>query len=125
MITTNERQLADVRINKSIIQTSTCALRRKPENRLPYLGNPTNPHLEKKWINHACPSLFLFPPSSISLFKSHLLYHHLTFTMGVVKKTLVEGNNVDYPKKGEHVALHYTGCLYDASKTDNHCMGKK
>ena len=43
--------------------------------------------------------------------------------MGVEKKTLVEGNGVDYPKKGENVAIHYTGCLYDATKADNHYMG--
>lgn len=43
--------------------------------------------------------------------------------MGVEKKTLVEGNGVDYPKKGEHVAIHYTGCLYDPEKADNHFMG--
>jgi FKBP-type peptidyl-prolyl cis-trans isomerase len=46
-----------------------------------------------------------------------------TFTMGVEKQTLKEGNGVDYPKKGEHVAIHYTGCLYDESKADNHFMG--
>ncbi|KAJ5942750.1 hypothetical protein N7516_002918 [Penicillium verrucosum] len=45
--------------------------------------------------------------------------------MGVEKKTLVEGNGVDYPKKGEHVAIHYTGCLYDAEKADNHFMGNQ
>ncbi|PGH10470.1 hypothetical protein AJ80_07513 [Polytolypa hystricis UAMH7299] len=45
--------------------------------------------------------------------------------MGVEKKTLVEGNGVDYPKKGENVALNYTGCLYDATKADNHFMGKQ
>ncbi|KAJ6001686.1 hypothetical protein N7522_006913 [Penicillium canescens] len=43
--------------------------------------------------------------------------------MGVEKKILKEGNGVDYPKKGEHVAIHYTGCLYDESKSDNHFMG--
>ena len=43
--------------------------------------------------------------------------------MGVEKQTLREGNGVDYPKKGEHVAIHYTGCLYDESKADNHFMG--
>jgi FK506-binding protein 1 len=43
--------------------------------------------------------------------------------MGVEKKTLTPGNGVDYPKEGEHVAIHYTGCLYDESKTDKHFMG--
>ncbi|KAJ5966457.1 hypothetical protein N7481_013171 [Penicillium waksmanii] len=45
--------------------------------------------------------------------------------MGVEKKTLVPGNGVDFPKKGDNVSLHYTGCLYDASKADNHFMGDK
>ncbi|KAJ5397739.1 hypothetical protein N7509_005852 [Penicillium cosmopolitanum] len=45
--------------------------------------------------------------------------------MGVEKQTLVPGNGVDFPKKGDNVALHYTGCLYDASKADNYFMGNK
>lgn len=45
--------------------------------------------------------------------------------MVVEKKTLIEGNGVDYPKKGDNVALHYTGCLYDASKPESHHMGFK
>ncbi|KAJ5770410.1 uncharacterized protein N7511_002461 [Penicillium nucicola] len=45
--------------------------------------------------------------------------------MGVDKKTLVPGNGVDFPRKGDNVALHYTGYLYDASKADNHSMGNK
>lgn len=43
--------------------------------------------------------------------------------MGVEKQILVEGNKTDYPKKGDNVSLHYTGCLYDAAKADNHFMG--
>ena len=45
--------------------------------------------------------------------------------MGVEKQTLAAGNGVDFPKKGDNVAIHYTGCLYDASKADSHFMGKK
>jgi FK506-binding protein 1 len=45
--------------------------------------------------------------------------------MGVEKKTLSNGDGVTYPKKGDNVALHYTGCLYDPSKPDNHFMGDK
>jgi FK506-binding protein 1 len=45
--------------------------------------------------------------------------------MGVEKKTLSNGDGVTYPKVGDNVALHYTGCLYDASKADNHFMGNK
>lgn len=45
--------------------------------------------------------------------------------MGVEKKTLSAGNGVDFPKKGDNVAIHYTGCLYDQSKADNYFMGKK
>ncbi|KAJ5580864.1 FKBP-type peptidyl-prolyl isomerase [Penicillium hetheringtonii] len=45
--------------------------------------------------------------------------------MGVDKKVLTPGNGVDFPKKGDNIAMHYTGCLYDASKADNHFMGFK
>lgn len=44
--------------------------------------------------------------------------------MGVTKKTLTPGNGQDIPKKGDTVSIHYTGCLYDQSKPDEHCMGK-
>ncbi|KAJ5400489.1 hypothetical protein N7465_010978 [Penicillium sp. CMV-2018d] len=77
----------------------------------------------KKVDNLPLPS---FPPVFFFVFfSSHLSYSstYLYYIMGVEKKTLVEGNGVDYPKKGEHVAIHYTGCLYDAEKVDNHCMG--
>ena len=43
--------------------------------------------------------------------------------MGVEKKILENGNGVDYPKEGERVAIHYRGCLYDASKEAEHFMG--
>lgn len=45
--------------------------------------------------------------------------------MAVEKKTLTPGNGVDFPKKGDNVALHYTGCLFDASNADSHNMGFK
>ncbi|KAJ5128624.1 hypothetical protein N7448_002340 [Penicillium atrosanguineum] len=45
--------------------------------------------------------------------------------MGVEKTTLSPGDGVTFPKKGDNVALHYTGCVYDASKADNHFMGDK
>ncbi|KAJ5156779.1 hypothetical protein N7492_009582 [Penicillium capsulatum] len=45
--------------------------------------------------------------------------------MGVEKKILQAGNGVDFPKKGDVVAMHYTGCLYDQSQEANHFMGKK
>ncbi|BDD56026.1 FK506-binding protein 1B [Monascus purpureus] len=45
--------------------------------------------------------------------------------MGVTKTVLRPGNGQDSPKKGDHVSIHYTGCLYDESKADNHYMGKQ
>lgn len=45
--------------------------------------------------------------------------------MGVEKKVLQDGNNVDFPKKGDVIAMHYTGCLYDSAQEANHFMGKK
>lgn len=45
--------------------------------------------------------------------------------MGVTKTVLRPGNGQDAPKKGDHVSIHYTGCLYDESKADNHYMGKQ
>ncbi|KAE8381682.1 hypothetical protein BDV26DRAFT_255248 [Aspergillus bertholletiae] len=39
--------------------------------------------------------------------------------MGVTKTLLVPGNGVDFPKKNDEVAMHYTGWLYDQSKPDN------
>lgn len=45
--------------------------------------------------------------------------------MGVEKQVLQAGNGVDFPKKGDTVAMHYTGCLYDSTKQDNHFMGTK
>lgn len=49
----------------------------------------------------------------------------ISIKMGVEKKTISNGDGVTFPKVGDNVALHYTGCLYDASKADNHCMGTK
>ncbi|KAJ5175349.1 Peptidyl-prolyl cis-trans isomerase [Penicillium canariense] len=45
--------------------------------------------------------------------------------MGVEKTILSPGNGVDFPKQGDNVAMHYTGCLYDASAAANYYMGKK
>ncbi|EYE91428.1 FKBP-type peptidyl-prolyl cis-trans isomerase [Aspergillus ruber CBS 135680] len=45
--------------------------------------------------------------------------------MGVTKKTLQPGNGTDYPQKGSMCAIDYTGALYDASKDNNHFMGKE
>lgn len=45
--------------------------------------------------------------------------------MGVEKTVLKAGNGVDFPQKGDNVAMHYTGCLYDASAAANHYMGQK
>ncbi|KAJ5895337.1 hypothetical protein N7495_007028 [Penicillium taxi] len=45
--------------------------------------------------------------------------------MGVDKKILSPGNGTSFPKPGDYVDMHYTGCLYDASQADNHFMGKK
>ncbi|CAG8013353.1 unnamed protein product [Penicillium salamii] len=43
--------------------------------------------------------------------------------MGVEKKIIENGNGTDYPKVGENVAIHYTGCLYEEGAENN--MGKK
>jgi FK506-binding protein 1 len=43
--------------------------------------------------------------------------------MGVEKKIITPGNGQDFPKKGEVVAMHYTGCLFDANAENN--MGTK
>jgi hypothetical protein len=44
--------------------------------------------------------------------------------MGVEKKITQEGNGVDRPKKGDKVAMLYTGWLYDASASNNDFKGK-
>lgn len=46
---------------------------------------------------------------------------------GFIKTTLTKGNGVDFPKAGEVIAMHYTGCLYDQNEADpeKHNMGKK
>jgi len=41
------------------------------------------------------------------------------------KKTLREGNEKDYPQKGDEVAMNYTGWLYDAGAADNQYRGNK
>ena len=35
------------------------------------------------------------------------------------KKVIKEGNKQDYPKKGDQIAMNYTGWLYDAGASDN------
>jgi hypothetical protein len=68
-------------------------------------------------------------PSFLPHFALYLLQHldllldiH-QFKMGVEKKILKAGNGVDFPKEGEKVAMHYTGCLYDEKA--EHKMGTK
>ena len=39
--------------------------------------------------------------------------------MGVSKAILKEGNGKDYPKKGDHVTIEYTGNLYDPEASGN------
>jgi FKBP-type peptidyl-prolyl cis-trans isomerase len=41
------------------------------------------------------------------------------------KKLLSAGNNKDYPKVGDEVAIEYTGWLYDSSKADENYKGDK
>ena len=38
--------------------------------------------------------------------------------MGVEKEIITEGNGVDYPKKGDKVAMQYTGWLHDPSQDE-------
>jgi FK506-binding protein 1 len=38
--------------------------------------------------------------------------------MGVEKTIIKEGNGADYPKKGDNVAMEYTGWLFEPSKED-------
>jgi len=39
--------------------------------------------------------------------------------MGVVRRTISEGNGTDYPRKGDEVTIAYTGNLYDEAKGEN------
>ncbi|KIW66620.1 hypothetical protein PV04_05937 [Phialophora macrospora] len=41
------------------------------------------------------------------------------------KKLLSPGNNKDYPKVGDEVAIEYTGWLYDSSKANEDYKGNK
>ena len=63
------------------------------------------------------------PRFSITTIPLH--QHNTSIKMGVEKTTLSPGDGVTFPQKGDNVALHYTGCLYDPSKADNHFMGNK
>lgn len=82
-------------------------------------------HSEQKAGQPRCPSNLHLPfhlPLA-SILYTYLIYNS-SFTMGVTKQTLSNGNGVDYPKKGDNVEMHYTGCLYN-SEPDNHHMGTK
>ena len=35
------------------------------------------------------------------------------------KKVISEGNKTDFPKKGDEVAMNYTGWLFDANAANN------
>lgn len=80
-----------------------------------YVGKP---HSEEKWIKSPLPLVFPSLPSPS-------IKHNTSIKMGVEKTTLSPGDGVTFPQKGDNVALHYTGCLYDPSKADNHFMGNK
>ena len=41
------------------------------------------------------------------------------------KKVIKEGNKTDYPKRGDQVAMNYTGWLYDANATTNQYRGNQ
>jgi hypothetical protein len=45
--------------------------------------------------------------------------------MGVEKETLHTGNGTDRPKKGDKVAMLYTGWLHDPKEKDNDFKGNK
>ncbi|KAI9880580.1 MAG: hypothetical protein M1830_002279 [Pleopsidium flavum] len=45
--------------------------------------------------------------------------------MGVTRKVLKQGNNIDKPKKGDEVTIEYTGCLYDKKQEHNEYRGTK
>jgi len=42
------------------------------------------------------------------------------YDVGVIKEVLKPGNGVDRPKKGDNVAMEYTGWLYDSSIPGDH-----
>lgn len=43
--------------------------------------------------------------------------------MGVEKKILKPGNGVDFPSKGDEVAMEYTGWLYNQAQASNSYKG--
>jgi FKBP-type peptidyl-prolyl cis-trans isomerase len=63
----------------------------------------------------------LFLPFDVTKYLANLT----TFTMGVQKTLLKEGNGVDRPKKGDKVSMEYTGWLYDPSLTNTGGRGAK
>ncbi|TKA68091.1 FK506-binding protein 1 [Cryomyces minteri] len=45
--------------------------------------------------------------------------------MSVEKKTIKEGDGKTKPKKGDNIAMEYTGYLYDANAASNDYKGKQ
>ncbi|BCR99092.1 FKBP-type peptidyl-prolyl cis-trans isomerase [Aspergillus luchuensis] len=43
--------------------------------------------------------------------------------MGVTKEILSPGNGQQFPKPGDQISMHYTGCLYDENAPNK--MGKQ
>lgn len=48
-----------------------------------------------------------------------------SFTMGVERKVIKEGNGVDFPKKNDNVTIDYTGTLFDPNSSDEYKRGSQ